>query len=106
MNDHVARVYQHPVALRHALDADAGHPCPVQVFEHMIRDRADMAVRPAGGHDHEVADRGFATEIDGEGVLGLHIVEASEDEAKGLLSIRALGDEFGHTKAGPREHSR
>ena len=40
-----------------------------------------------------VGDRGFAGEIDGDGVLGLHVVEAGEDEAEDLLGVRThLGD--------------
>src|SRR6266705_5331969 len=59
-------------------------------------DRAHMAVRPAGGHNHGVCDRRFAGEIDGDGVLSLHVVEAGEDQAKNLLSVRShLGDGFG-----------
>jgi hypothetical protein len=68
----------------------------------MIRDRADMAVRPAGGHNHEVADRGFSTEIDGEGVLGLHVVEAVEDQSEDLLGVKThSGDRFGRATFGP-----
>ena len=56
------------------------HAGLLQVLEHVVRDRADMAVGPAGGHHHVVADRGLAGEIDGDGVLGLHVVEAREDQ--------------------------
>ena len=52
-----------------------------------------------------VGDRGFAGEIDGDGVLGLHVVEAGEDKAKDFLGVRThLGDRFGGaTCAGPGE---
>ncbi len=81
-----------------------GHAAFGEVLDHVIGDRADMAVRPAGGHDHEVRNRGFAGKIDGDGVLGLHIVEAMEDQAKGLLGVRShLGDGFGRTTGGGPE---
>src|SRR5262249_5403992 len=75
----------------------------VEVLEHAIRNRADMTVRPSGGHNHVVGDRGFATQIDGGGVLSLHVVETGEDEAKRLVGVELhLGDGCGpRTYAGP-----
>ncbi len=103
VDDDVAGVDQHPVAMRHALDAHAADAGLVQILEHAIRDRADMTVRPPGGHNHESAIEVLPREIDGDGVLGLHVVEAGEDEAKGLLGVRThLGDRSGGaTRAGP-----
>ena len=47
-------------------------------------------------------DRSFAAQIDGEGVLGLHVVEAREDKAEGLLGVRThLGDRFGRATCRP-----
>ena len=47
----------------------------------------------------------LAGEIDGDGVLGLHIVEAGEDQAQNLLSVGThLGDGLGGAAgAGSRE---
>ena len=61
--------------MRNAFDPgdDAGF---VQILDDPVGDRADMALRPAGSNDHVVADRRFVPQIDGEGVLRLHIVEA------------------------------
>ena len=48
----------------------------------------------------------FVAQIDGEGVLGLHVVEAGEDEAKGFLRARTrLGNRFGLVTGRPRERS-
>src|SRR5271156_2756759 len=51
VNDHIARVDQHPVAMRNTF-----HPGRnanfVQVLDDPVGDRADMALRPAGGYDH------------------------------------------------------
>src|SRR5258705_6371595 len=101
MDDDVARVDQHPVAMRHALDFDRADTRLGEVVEHARRDRADMTVGRTGRHNHVVGDRGFATEVDGEGVLGLHIVEAREDKAKRLLGIDChLGDGGGPATCG------
>jgi hypothetical protein len=65
-----------------------------------------MAVRASAGDHHGVRDRRFAVEIDGDGVLGLHVVKAREDAAEGLLGVgtllgvAALGDWFGRCAAG------
>jgi len=66
-----------------------------------------MALRPAGGHDHVIAYRGFAGEIDGDAVLGFHVFETREDDAECLLGTGAqrprLGDAFGRATRRPRE---
>src|SRR5580698_10491458 len=105
VNDHVTRIDQHPVALRRAFDAgrNAGF---VQILDHPVGDRADMALRPAGRHDHVVADRGFIAKIDGEDVLGLHVVEAGEDQTEDLLCVKThSGDRFGHATFVPRDYN-
>src|SRR5579862_245330 len=105
VNDHVTRIDQHPVALRRAFDAgrNAGF---VQILDHPVGDRADMALRPAGRHDHVVADRGFIAKIDGEDVLGLHVVEAGEDQSEDLLCVKThSGDRFGHATFVPRDYN-
>jgi hypothetical protein len=86
MDDHVTRIDQHPVAMRHSFDArrETGF---VEVLHHAIGDRSHMAVRSPRRHHHVVGDRRPATEIEGYSVLGLHFVEAREDEAKRLFSV-------------------
>jgi hypothetical protein len=64
--------------MRNAFDP-RGNADFVQIFDDPVGDRADMTLRPAGSNDHVVADRRFVTQIDGEGVLRLHIVEAGKD---------------------------
>ena len=88
MNNHVAGVDQHPIAMRQALDSDAGEPSPVKALQHLIGHRPDMAIGPSGGHDHVVGDRGFGAQIDCGGILSLHVVEAREDDAKRLIGVR------------------
>ncbi len=105
VDDDVAGVDQYPVAMGHAFDPRVRHTGLGEVFQHAIGDRADMPVRPARGHYHAVRDRRFAGEIDGDGVLGLHVVEAGEDQSKNLPGVRThLGDWFGSAVgASPRE---
>ena len=96
MNDHVARIDQYPIAMRHALDPGVAQTRLREILEDAIGDSAYMALRPTGGHNHAVRKSGFQGEIDGHGVLGLHVIEAREDQAKNLLGGRTqLGDVFG-----------
>jgi hypothetical protein len=69
----------------------------------MVGDRADMALRPAGGHDHVIAYRGFAGEIDGDAVLGFHVFQTREDDAECLLGTGVPSDGFGPATRRPRE---
>jgi hypothetical protein len=82
--------------MRLTSDAKAFASRLVQVFDDTIRDRTNMTVRAPGRHHHGVGQARFVAEIDGEGVLGLHVVEAREDKAKGFLRARTrLGNRCG-----------
>jgi len=107
VDDHVAGIDQHPVAMRHALDPDAGQAGIAKVLEHALGHRTNMPVRPSGGHDQVVGDGRFIAQVDGGGVLGLHVVEAVEDDTQRLRSVRThLGDEIGTAAgAGPGDYS-
>src|SRR5204863_8884403 len=95
VDDDVAGVDQHPVGLGLALDADIRDAGLFQALHHAVGAGADVAVRPAAGDDHGVGARSLAGEIDGDGVLGLHVVEAVEDQANCLLGAGTLGVVFG-----------
>ena len=97
VDDHVARIDQHPVAMRQPF-----HPRPRRYRASLRSLRIWSAMAPTWrfdlprGHDHVVADRRLAVQVDGDCVLGLHVVQAGEDEAKRLLRLRThLGDRFG-----------
>ena len=73
--------------------------------DHPVGDRADMALRAARRHNHVIADRRFIPQIDGEGVLRLHIVEAGEDHTEDLLGVRThSGDRLGRATIGPKSY--
>src|SRR5579872_2959360 len=107
VDNDVAGVDQHPVALPHAFDADIAHAGRLDVLDDIVSNRADMTLRPAGCHDHVIADRGFICEIDGDAVLGLHVFQTQEDDAECLLGTWAqmprLGDGFGPVTRCPRK---
>src|SRR5665213_412732 len=85
VDNHIAGVDQHPVALPHAFDPHTTHAGRLDALDDTVGDRADMALRPAGGHDHVIADGGFSGEIDGDVVLGFDVFETREDDAERLL---------------------
>ena len=60
MNDDVTGVDQHPVAMRHALDARVRNAGFFQALQNAIGDGADMAVRPAAGDHHGVGECSLA----------------------------------------------
>ena len=60
VDDRVARVEQHPVVVRRALDFRLREARLAAGARNAIGDRADMDVRPPRGDDHDVGDGGFA----------------------------------------------
>src|SRR5690606_270925 len=93
VDDDVAGVDQHPIAMRQAFNADIATACRLEVVEQPIGDGADMALRSARGNDHEIAENGFADEIDRNDVLSFCLFEAFEDHFQGVRrrEIAALG---------------
>jgi hypothetical protein len=107
MHDYITGIDQHPVRVRQTLDAglDAN---AAKVLDHTVGDGRDMAVRPAAGYDHVIANAGFTVEVDGDDVLGFHFIKLSEDDLQCLLSGRDTGawlrDTFGCASDGnPRD---
>src|SRR6202043_708322 len=99
------RIDQHPVAMRLAFEAGRNAGL-VQILDHPAGHRTRTALRTAGRYDHVVAERGFIAKIDGEDVLGLHVVEAGEDQLEDLLCVKThSGDRFGQATFVPREYN-
>ena len=103
MDNHVAGVDQYPVALPHAFDTNARTARTFNVLDEVFGNSTDMALRPAAGHDHVIADRGFSGELDDNAVLRFHIFKSREDGMERLLGGRVPGDGFGRTTRCPRE---
>src|SRR5262249_10801640 len=96
MHDDIAGIDQDPITMRHALDANVADTGFVQVLEQAVSDRAYLPIGPSGGHNQEVGECALGGEIDGDGVLSLHVVNAGEDEAKDFLGVRThLGNRVG-----------
>ena len=79
MHDDVAGVEQHPVASLQALDAHATEAQVFQLASDLLGDRSDVPVGPAGGDHHEVTDGRLTCQIDRHDVLGLGVVEPTDD---------------------------
>ncbi len=79
MDDDIARVDQHPVAMRQSLDPPYGDADLFQGPDHAVGDRTNMCAGAAGSDDHHVGDRGFAMQVDRDDVFGLRIFETGQD---------------------------
>jgi hypothetical protein len=79
VDDHIARIDQHPVGMRQTFDLDIALACLPELDRQLIGDRADVPVRAAGGNDHPVRKSGFAVEIDGDDVFRLGIFKLGEN---------------------------
>ena len=79
MNDHVARVDQHPIALRQALDAGARKTPVLEALRQVFRRRSDVPRGPSGRHNDGIAQRGSSREIDRHDVFGLVVIEGGDN---------------------------
>ena len=95
VNNQVARIDQHPVGIRQALDPRAPGAKLLDPALYMIGQRSYVPGRAAGGDDHRVGKGGFPGEVQDEYVLGLVVLEARQN---GLGNGVTLG--FGALGAG------
>jgi hypothetical protein len=89
MDDDVAGVDQHPIALGHPFDPGAAKAFVFQLFGDVVGDGPDMPLRAPRGDDHLVADRGFASQVDDRDLLGLRAVERVEHDFEETIRMRA-----------------
>jgi hypothetical protein len=75
VDQHVAGVDEHPVALRQALDTDVLDARVFELVHNVIGQCADVSLRAAAGDDHQVRNRGLAANIDAEDVLCLVVFQ-------------------------------
>ena len=87
VDNHIARIDQNPIAMRHALNLNIAEAKRLQTFQQMLRDRPDMPVGAAGCDDHGISEGGFVGEVDGDEILRLVLIEAFLD----CLKQRARG---------------
>jgi hypothetical protein len=89
MDDDVAGIDQHPIALGLALDAGAAITFLFELLDELVGDGPDMPLRTPRGEDHMVADRGFASQVDAGDILCLGGVECVEHDSEQAFRIRA-----------------
>jgi hypothetical protein len=79
VDDHITRIDQHPVTLRHALDAEIFLTHPPELFGHLVGDGVDVAVGAARCYDHRIGHGRFIDQIDGDDLLGFRITKLIKD---------------------------
>src|SRR6185437_9523483 len=75
MDDDVAGVDQHPIAVRESLGGDVAAPALLQHLDEALSQRHHLALRAAGGNDHVIGDAGFALEINDDKIFSLAVCE-------------------------------
>ena len=106
MDDHVARIDQHPVALLPAFDRNMRAAGPLELFDQMVRHRGELPRIGSGRDDHEIGDGTLPGEFDAHDVLGLVGVERRLDgldqgaDGGGRGFTRATGGYLGLLRVG------
>ncbi len=80
VDDHIPCINQHPVGAGQTLNTALAIAGFLQCAQQVIGHCADVPLRAAGRHDQAVGDRGFALEIDENDILGLVVIQPSEDQ--------------------------
>ncbi len=96
VDDHVARVDQHPVAVGQALHTAPAIALVLEGAQQVVGQGRDVTVRAAGRDDQAVGDRALVLQVDEDDVLGLVVVQALEDQGfqlagASLVVRRGLG---------------
>jgi hypothetical protein len=80
VDDDIAAVDEHPVALVGTLDPDALQALGFQLLDDVLGHGLDVAAGKAAGDDHVVGHRALAGEVDDDGIRCLVVVERFFDE--------------------------
>ena len=91
VDDHIARVDEHPVALVLALDGYGHQAAILELHHEVVGHGGELALRAPGRDDHEVGDGRFGSEIDGEDLFGLVGVEGGLDQRQDRRGRPAFG---------------
>jgi len=97
VNDHAARVDQHPVRCRQSLDPRIAEAALFQALAELLRHGRDLPCRAAGRDHHVIGDGGFAVEVDGHGLLSLVVIQGLQNESEKRV---VAGDHRGGRRAG------
>ncbi len=88
MDNDVAGVDQHPVAMVQALNGNALEAFSFQTSLDVIRHGAHVALRGSRRNDQEIGNGGLTGKIDHDGVLGLVVVEGCFHQLQNFVHRR------------------
>jgi hypothetical protein len=82
MDDHIARIDQHPIALRQSFDPRGPIARLFQSSREMFGCRRNVTLGPPGGDHERIAQCRPSGEVDRDDVFGFVVVEGREDARK------------------------
>ena len=89
MDDQIARIDQHPVTGRLALNPGIAHAGLLEGLGDLIGERTDMARRAARRDDHSIGKLALPRQLDHDNIFGLVIIEGFENAlANSLNTLR------------------
>jgi hypothetical protein len=96
VDDHIARIDQHPIGMGQAFNAQIALPGLLQLYRQLVGNGADMAIGPAGGDDQPVGQSRLAIQVYGDNVLGLGVFKLGKDgfEESGFRLAFGRGGSF------------
>jgi len=80
VNDHIARIDEHPIAEGHPFDTCIANAFLFQPLDELVGDCAHMALGAAGRDDHGIAERSLACQVDADDVISLGVLERLDDQ--------------------------
>ena len=75
MDDHIARIDQHPIGIGQAFDPRDAAALLLNLGLKLLRHRCDLTGRPATGDHHMVGNGGFSGKRNGDGFHRLIIFQ-------------------------------
>lgn len=79
VNDNVTGIQQYPVTMRHAFDLNLTQTHFLEQAKKVVGQRANMAVRTTGSHNHGIRHRALTAQIDQDQVLGFVEIQFGQD---------------------------
>jgi len=78
VHDDIAGIDQHPVALGQAFNLGGAFSNGLEFAQKLIGHGANMPIGPAGGYNHEIANRRPSMQIYGDNALGFGVFQGFE----------------------------